>query len=326
MEKNKQKRCGIFYHASHEQFSPRDLLGYAKLAEQAGFDGCHSSDHFHPWGKNQGHSGYVYSWLGSLLEATQFPASFITTPGQRYHPAVVAQGIATLAQMYPGRLGVELGSGEPLNEHITGAPWPEKAERDQRLLECARVIRRLLAGEKVDHEGLIRVHEAKLYTLPAIIPPLNCAGLTATTARWAGTWADGFVTVGETTEDLRKIISAFRETGGDEKPITVKMTFSYARDKKIARDHAFEQWRTNCIPINDMGALTYVEDFERAAESVSMDDVLSRVPVSNKPAHFSRLIQEVMNLGVDTIVLHNVCKLQEEFIEDFGAQVLPEFR
>jgi len=323
---NKLKKCKIFYHASHEQFTPRDLLRYARYAEQAGFDGCHASDHFHPWGKNQGQSGFVYSWLGSLLEATNFPASFITTPGQRYHPAVVAQGIATLAQMYPGRLSVELGSGEPLNEHITGAPWPAKAERDQRLFECASIIQRLLAGEKVNHQGLVQVHEAKLFTLPEIIPAFSCAGLTETTARWAGTWADGFLTVHESIDGLRKVIEAFRETAGDHKPITVKMTFSYARDERIAREHAFEQWRTNCIPINEMGALTYVEDFDRAAESVTLDAVLKRVPVSSELSHFSRLIQETIDLGVSAIVLHNVCTLQEQFIEDFGANVLPTLK
>src|SRR4051812_3122375 len=102
----------IFYHASHEQFSPKELLHYVKLAEQSGFDGCHSSDHFHPWSKRQGHSGHLYSWLGAALEATKFPVSFITTPGQRYHPAIVAQAIATLAEMYPDRITVELGSRE----------------------------------------------------------------------------------------------------------------------------------------------------------------------------------------------------------------------
>lgn len=323
---NENKKCKIFYHASHEQFSPRDLLRYAKHAEQAGFDGCHASDHFHPWSKNQGHSGFVYSWLGALLEATNFAASFITTPGQRYHPAVVAQGIATLAQMYPGRLSVELGSGEPLNEHITGAPWPEKAERDQRLYECATIIQRLLAGEKVDHQGLVRVHEAKLYTLPEIIPPFSCAGLTKTTARWAGTWADGFLTVHESKDDLRNVIAAFRETAGENKPVTVKMTFSYARDERIARQDACEQWRANCIPINEMGALTYVEDFDRAAESVSTEAVLKRVMASNRLDAFTDLIQETIDLGVSTIVLHNVSKAQEEFIEDFGADVLPALK
>lgn len=323
METHLRHPCKIFYHASHEQFSPRELLAFARLAEQAGFDGCHASDHFHPWSKRQGQSGHVYCWLGALMEATKFDASFITTPGQRYHPAVVAQAIATLGQMYPGRLTVELGSGEALNEHITGAPWPGKAERDQRLWESASVIRRLLTGEKVNHQGLITVQDAKLYTLPDIIPPLTCAGLIPATARWAGEWADGFITVHKPKEKLREIIAAFREGGGSDKPVSVKITFSYARDERVARQQAYEQWRTNCIESAAMGALGSTEEFDQAGENISLDTVLRKVPVSSRLSEFAALIQETIDLGVSTIVLHNVNRMQEEFITDFGLEVIP---
>src|SRR3954464_3992242 len=110
----------IGYHASHEQFSPRELLDLVKLAEQAGFDCAMSSDHFHPWSERQGHSGYAWSWLGAAMEATRLPFGIITAPGDRYPPGIVAQGAATLAQMYPGRLWLALGSGEAINESITG--------------------------------------------------------------------------------------------------------------------------------------------------------------------------------------------------------------
>ena len=122
----------LSYHASHEQFSPSDLLSYVKLAENAGFQGCHTSDHFHPWSEHQGQSGYAFSWLGAAMEATKLPFSIITAPGQRYHPAIIAQAIGTLLQMYPERLAVSLGSGEALNECITGEPWPEKTIRNKR--------------------------------------------------------------------------------------------------------------------------------------------------------------------------------------------------
>jgi alkanesulfonate monooxygenase SsuD/methylene tetrahydromethanopterin reductase-like flavin-dependent oxidoreductase (luciferase family) len=82
---------------------------------------------------------------------------WLLRPGQRYHPAVTAQAAATLAQMFPGRFWMALGSGEFSNEHITGDRWPDKQQRNARLGECVDVIRALLAGEEVSHNGLVRV-------------------------------------------------------------------------------------------------------------------------------------------------------------------------
>lgn len=313
----------ISYHASHEQFTPSDLLAYVKLAERCGFNACHSSDHFHPWSKNQGQSGYALSWLGAAMEATKIPFSIITTPGQRYHPAITAQAIATLAQMYPNRLAVSLGSGEALNECITGEGWPEKSLRNARLLECATVIRHLLAGDEVNHAGLVNVHAAQLYTLPLIIPPLMCAALTQETARWAGKWADGLLTTYQPKGELEKIINAFRAGGGVNKPIHVKFTFSYARHEQTAKDEAFHQWRANCLDAKKLAEVQSVKQFDDLSKDVSLEKVMSTIPVSSEPQLFIELIQEIIALGSNHIVCHNVGRNQQEFINDFGSYVIP---
>src|SRR4051812_39831151 len=102
----------IGYHASHEQFSPSELLSLVRAAETAGFDCAMSSDHFRPWSSAQGQSGFAWSWLGAAMQATSLPYGVITAPGYRYHPAVIAQGAATLAEMFPGRFWLALGSGQ----------------------------------------------------------------------------------------------------------------------------------------------------------------------------------------------------------------------
>jgi coenzyme F420-dependent glucose-6-phosphate dehydrogenase len=96
--------------------------------------------------------------LGAALEGTRLPFGVISAPGWRYNPTVLAQAAATLCQMYPGALG----SGEAINEHITGQPWPDKPERNARLKESADIIRALLAGETVTHRGRVDAVEAKL--------------------------------------------------------------------------------------------------------------------------------------------------------------------
>src|SRR3954470_19760126 len=160
----------IGFHASHEQFPPSELLRLVQAAEAAGFDAAMSSDHFRPWGPAQGHSGFAWSWLGAALQATALPIGVISAPGYRYHPAIIAQGAATLAEMFPGRTWLALGSGQRLNEDITGLRWPEKPERNARLQECAAIIAALLCGETVTHHGLVTVVDARLYSLPQRLP------------------------------------------------------------------------------------------------------------------------------------------------------------
>ena len=174
----------IGIHASHEQIPPSALLTAMREAEAAGFESGWSSDHFSPWSERQGESGFAWSWLGAALQATGLPFGVVNAPGQRYHPAIVAQAAATLSEMFPGRLQVALGTGEFSNEHITGEPWPRKAVRNARLRECVDVMRALFAGEEVSHEGLIRVDRARLWTLPETPPPLLCAAVSEPTARW----------------------------------------------------------------------------------------------------------------------------------------------
>src|SRR5688572_27255889 len=92
-------RIGL--HCSHEQIPPSRLLEFARRAERAGFAGLMSSDHFSPWSERQGESGFAWSWLGAALASTSLPCGVVNAPGQRYHPAIVAQAAASLAEMFP---------------------------------------------------------------------------------------------------------------------------------------------------------------------------------------------------------------------------------
>ncbi len=110
----------IGFHASHEQFAPDRLLRLAVAAERAGFDAAMCSDHWAPFAESQGQSGFAWSWLGAAMAATSIPFGVVNAPGQRYHPAIIAQAAATLEVMFPGRFWLAVGSGQLINEHITG--------------------------------------------------------------------------------------------------------------------------------------------------------------------------------------------------------------
>jgi probable non-F420 flavinoid oxidoreductase len=315
----------VGFHASHEQHPPSSLIRHADHAVAAGFGGVSSSDHFSPWSERQGESGFAWSWLGAAMRSTSVPFGIVNAPGQRYHPAIVAQAIATLGEMYPHRLWVALGSGEASNEHITGERWPDKAVRHDRLLACADVMRALFRGEEVSVDGPVQVHRARLWTLPPSPPPLIGAALTVDTARWCGTWADGLITVNQPAEKLRALIDAFRESAGD-KPVTVQVKVAWAPSDDEALAGAFDQWRTNILDSGLMADIERVEQFEMAAAHVRPEDVRQAVLVSSDPARHAAALREVLDLGVEQVFVHQVPKEQEAFIDVYGTQVLPEVR
>jgi probable non-F420 flavinoid oxidoreductase len=314
----------IGYHASHEQHRPSALLALAARAEAAGFGAVSSSDHLTPWSRDQGESGFAWSWLGAAMHGTTVPFGVVNAPGQRYHPVVIAQAIATLGEMFPGRLTVALGSGEASNEHVTGDPWPAKPERNARLRECVDVIRALLRGEEVSADGHVRVDRARLWTLPSRPVPLIGAALSVETARWCGGWADGLITVHMPPDRLRPILDAFREGGGEGKPIRVQVKVAWAPTEDEALAGAHEQWRTNVFPSPLMADLETVEQFELAAAHVRPDDVRGSVLVSSDAKQHAAWLQEVIDLGVDEVDIHQVPREQEAFIDTFATDVLPE--
>jgi len=314
----------IGFHASHEQFPPDHLLRCVVMAEDAGFKAAMCSDHFHPWSERQGESGFAWAWLGAALQATDLPMGVVNAPGQRYHPAIVAQASATVATMFPGRFWLAVGSGQNLNEHITGEGWPTKDDRNARLLESAGVIRDLWAGETLTRRGHVTVEDAKLYTRPETPPPLYGAAITPETARWVAGWADGLITIAKPPGEMADVVDAFREGGGEGKPMILQAQLSFARSEEAAEAAALEQWGTNILGSPVLAELRMPADFEAAAEFIRAGDVRGPVRISSEPERHLDWILSDIEAGFSTILLHNVHPDQETFIGDFGEHVLPQ--
>jgi probable non-F420 flavinoid oxidoreductase len=316
----------VGWHASHEQVAPGRLLEAARLAESAGFDAAMCSDHFAPWSERQGESGFAWSWLGAAMATTALPFGVVTAPGQRYHPAIVAQAAATLAEMFPDRLWVALGSGEAANEHITGQRWPDKPTRNRRLVECVDVMRALFRGEEVTHRGLVEVDRARLWTLPADPPALIGAAVSVETARWVGDWADGLITVNQDLQTSRAVVAAFREGEGGDKPAYMQVHVSWAESEDEALAIAHDQWRSNVFGPPLSWDLELPQHFDQAAAHVRPEDVAESVLISSDPARLRDRLCELADLGFDGIWIHHVGKSQRRFIEVFGAEVVPTVR
>lgn len=318
----------IGYHASHEQYPPSVLLANVQRAAEAGFRSAMCSDHIAPWTERQGESGFAWSWLGAALQATDLPFGVVTAPGGwRYHPAIIAQAAATLAELFPGRFWVAIGSGEQLNEHITGERWPSKGERNERLRAAAEIMRALWAGETVSTFAPIRTDEARLYSLPAEPPKLVGAALTPETAGWMGRWADGLITVAAERETMRRIIDAFRTNGGEGKPLYLQVPLSFAATDEAAKHAAHEQWAQAYFASSVLAELRSPAQFDALSASISTEEIDRCLRISADPERHLAWLADDAEMGFEQINLHNVCREeQERFITVFGEQVLPQLR
>ena len=316
----------IGFHASHEQFGPDRLLRLVQTAEAAGFDAGMCSDHWGPWSEAQGQSGFAWSWLGAALATTSMPFGVVNAPGQRYHPAIIAQAAATLGVMFPDRFWLAIGSGQLLNEHITGERWPPKDERNERLREAADVIRRLWDGETVTRDGSVKVSEATLWTRPERAPMLVGAAVTPPTAAWVAEWADALITVVQPDEQLDAVVDAFRSNGGDGKPMYLQVHLAYAPTDHEARAAAFEQWGQNTLPNSVMTELAQPAQIAAAATHVTPEDLDGAVRISSDPARHVEWLRRDLERGFEALYLHEVGPEQERFVETFGREVLPLLR
>ena len=316
----------IGYHASHEQYTPRDVLECVQQAERAGFMAAMCSDHLFPWSETQGESGFAWSWLGAAMQATSLSFGVVNAPGYRYHPVIIAQAAATLQQMFPDRFWIAVGSGEAMNEHITGEKWPIKSERNARLRECVDVMRALWAGETVTHHGRITVEDARVYSRPQNPPAIIGAALSPETAEWMGSWVDGMVTINAARDNLRKIIEAFHRGGGEGKPMFLQVHLAWGSSEERIRHETWEQWRSVSFPSSVIADLRMPEQFEAMAQRVRPEDIDDGVRISTDLQQHIAWLQEDVEMGFERIYLHNVPRNQREFIEGFGERVIPEFR
>ncbi len=320
----------VGYAASFEQFHPSDLLSYCQAAERNGFEVVTASDHFHPWVPSQGHSAFVWSWMGALGATTNLRfGTGVTPPGYRYHPAVIAQAAATIEAMFPGRFFLGLGAGEALNEHIIGEYWPEAPTRLERLIECMEIIERLFTGKVIKHEGKhFRVESARLYTLPETPPPIYVATSGPIMAGRTGKLADGIITVGAADEKIANLMSRFekgaRDAGKDPSTLArvLQVKVSYAATDQEALDSAVREWPNGGMNFPKADIRT-PEDFEAMAKLVRPENFKNRVLASADLEQHTAYIQHFIDLGFQEIHVHNVNREQEAFIKAYGEKVIP---
>jgi G6PDH family F420-dependent oxidoreductase len=316
--------ASIGYFLSCEQFGPKELVDQARRAEQAGFERLWISDHFHPWNDAQGQSPFVWGVIGALSEATSLPVSTgVTCPTVRIHPAIIAQAAATAAVQLDGRFALGVGSGEALNEHIFGDPWPSVGVRQEMLEEAVEVIRLLHEGENVSHHGLYyEVQDARIYTLPERPVPIYVSAFGPQAAELAARIGDGMCT---TTPDA-DLIKVFRDSGGADKPVQAGTKVNWGRDADAALTEAHRLWGNESLPGQLAQTLPRPRDFEDAMSLVPKEMVGESVTCGpDVDAHVGQL-REYVEAGADEVYVQQIGPDQEQFFRFWSQEVLPKLR
>ncbi len=305
-----------------ELYAPRELVDLAARAEGAGFDYITISDHYHPWTSQQGHSPFVWSVLGGIAAVTDKiqVGTAVTCPTMRIHPAIVAQAAATAAAMMPGRFFLGLGTGENLNEHVTGDPWPPPASRVAMLEEAIEIIRELWTGEEVSHDGdYYTVNRAQLFTLPPEPPPIWIAAASPVSVRLAAK-NEGFIT----TDPDPEMIEVFEQAGGKGKPRLVQVGFCWDESAAKALKTVIEKWPIAAMPWSIKSDIPTPAGFEAVAELVREQDIVEAMPLGPEPGPIIEEARKGIEAGFDHITLQQIGPNMGEFIDFYAKELAPE--
>jgi coenzyme F420-dependent glucose-6-phosphate dehydrogenase len=310
------------YALSSEEHPPSTLVHNARRAEESGFDFCSISDHYHPWVGAQGHSPFVWSVLGAIAATTERidVGVGVTCPILRVHPVIVAQAAATTSLLFDGRFFLGVGTGEALNEHVTGERWPRPEIRLEMLEEAVDVMRALWTGDTIDRRGRhYEVENARVFDPPNVPIPVIVSGFGEQAVELAGRIGDGYW--GHAPE--RETMDAFERAGGSG-PRYAQLNLCWASTVDEARATVHRVWPNSALPGQLSQDLPTWTHFEQASELATVDDVVASTPVGPDIAEALReSVREFVDAGYDHLYFHQIGPDQHGFFEYWERTLRP---
>jgi coenzyme F420-dependent glucose-6-phosphate dehydrogenase len=326
----------IGYWAAQEQYSMHDLLKFVVEAEKCGFATTMTSDHFHPWWHDNAYGNFTWVWIAAAAERTkkmQFITG-VTAPVYRYHPAIIAQAFASLDVLYPGRIGLGLGSGEAMNESPLGFDWPRAKARLTRTKEAIQIIRGL--WENKDKNGFqnfngeyFLMRNAKLYTPPTKRIPIYMAATGQQATKVAAKYADGLISYLQPDEAGKTVLRVFdsiaekdgRDVHSLEKIAEYKVSFSEDYDKAF-KSSTF--WRATLIKNVFDSDISDPRKLQRKAETEVPDEKIKQsIQIITSIEDCIRSIEEYFKAGFTRVYIHSTSPDEIKFIQTFSKKVMP---
>jgi G6PDH family F420-dependent oxidoreductase len=315
------------YTLMTEQSGPRELVGHAAAAEDAGFDFEVMSDHYFPWLDEMAHAPYAWSVLGAVSQVTERVElmTYVTCPLMRYHPAVVAQKAATVDLLSDGRFTLGLGAGENLNEHVVGRGWPPANVRHEMLEEAVTIIRSLFEGGYVNFAGRhYRVDSAKLWDLPVSPVPIGVAVSGEQSVSTFAPLVDHLIAV-EPRADLVSLWDEQDRDGPSRKIGQLPVCWGPDRDACVSRAHELFRWFGGGWKVN--AELPGTAAFAGASQFVTEADVAGSIPCGPDLDGIVAAVREFENAGFTDVALVQIGdESQRDFLSVAEKELLPALR
>ncbi|WP_421121740.1 TIGR03557 family F420-dependent LLM class oxidoreductase [Aquihabitans daechungensis] len=311
----------IGYSLSSEEHGGKDLVRFGAAGVEHGFTDIIVSDHYHPWNDAQGHSPFVWNVLGGLAAAAPDArlGTGVTCPTIRIHPAILAQAVATTAEM-AGSFFFGIGSGENLNEHILGDQWPPTDQRLAMMEEAVELMRKLWTGKEITHRGdFYRVDNARIYTLPDEAPPVYVSAFGPKAAEVAARIGDGFVTTAPDAD----LVEAYRKAGGTGPAIGCAKA-CWAETEEAGRQLTHRLWPNMGLPGELAQEIKTPAIFEQAAELVDEETAVGKTPTGPEPEAHIESVKAYLDAGFDEVYVHQIGTQQEEFLRFYRDEVIPQ--
>lgn len=323
----------LSYFQTLERFSPSYGLQLAVIAEKLGFDGVTTADHFHPFYHTDAKCSFAWGWISAVLASTKrvLCGTCVTAPILRYHPAIIAQAWATMAEMFPNRVFLGLGTGEAVNEVPLGFNWPSPLERVERLEEAVKIIK--LLWERDDYLSFngkyFRLKKARLYIRPKPCPILLIAAGGPKVAELAGKYADGIITVPQHFKhELLKIFEmSAKEAGRDSEKLTKHLNIGFSYDEDY--DKALNSVKPKAgaiLPLIFRYNISYPVEIESYAKLINDEAIKSNYVIFTHYDDAIKVIEKYYKSGFTHFHIESLSPNEEKFLYLFGQKILPYLR
>lgn len=303
--------------------SPGYYLDRAERVERAGFDSVWFGDHIQPWFHENGRAPFAWSWLPLALERTvDIPVGvFVTPPMYRYHPLVIANAVATIDELFPGRFRLGVGTGERMNEHPFVDEWPEWSDRAGALVESIDIMRTYwesddFFGYDGDHFEFDPIYP---YEQPETTQEIYCSATGPSSARLAADHADHLITLGSVPDVEERVIDVYRDHGGDGQVI-VQTVGGYGDADRIV-NRILNSFASTLRPENFDE--TDPRELQASTDDVSAAEVRDSFLVAETPEDVLEWIETQEERGADHVVVTDVSYEQDEFYRTASEAILP---
>jgi alkanesulfonate monooxygenase SsuD/methylene tetrahydromethanopterin reductase-like flavin-dependent oxidoreductase (luciferase family) len=175
------------------------VLGFARRAEELGFDGLFAFDHFFPPGAPPDRPSFEsYATLAAVAAVTErVTLGTLVTRASLRPVGMLAHQVATLDDVSGGRFVLGIGTGDQLSrrEHVAfGLPYLEPGVRRQHLVGTVAALRALFRGEPWHGGELVPAMDGPLVHRGrgASGPPIWIGGTSEGAVRAAASEGDGW--------------------------------------------------------------------------------------------------------------------------------------